>query len=112
MARPRTPEEQQLRKQRNFRLSAADDTRLMERAAAARMSVSDFLRDLAVNGRVVVQEPAGLDFESLNTLKRLGVNLNQLTRVANAAGEIPPELERLCARIEAVFDQALDGYDF
>jgi hypothetical protein len=41
-------------------------------------------------------------------LNAIGVNLNQLTRVANATGYLPPSLEYLLADINGLLDKLMD----
>jgi lambda repressor-like predicted transcriptional regulator len=40
-------------------------------------------------------------------LNRIGVNLNQLTKTANSIGKIPPALDQLCRKIEAIVMKAV-----
>ena len=49
---------------------------------------------------VVVKKSRSLDWSVVDQVPRIGVNLNQAVHVANATGEIPPDLARIAAYVE------------
>lgn len=106
--RPRKPAEQQLQARRMVRLSHADNARITERAAAAGLSVSAYLRQMALSGSVTVAPPSPLDFETRQELRRIGVNLNQIAKAMNAGRQVPPAaLAAATAKLDAIFDVLL-----
>lgn len=88
MPRPRKPDTEQLTKQVNFRISAADYERLRATAERAGMPVSDFLRHVALTGRVI-ELPSIINRDAFVELVRIGTNVNQIARRLNAGGEVP-----------------------
>lgn len=81
------------------RVTAEQEQRLSERAAARRITIPRLLVEAALtgqttSGRVVVdpisQELAAELFGVNRLLDRVSVNVNQLAKVANATGEIQP----------------------
>lgn len=110
MARPSKQPEEKRAMHVAFRLSARDAEALGTRAKDAGLSLSAYARDMALNGRVAVVQSRQLDFETLDQLRRIGVNLNQLTRQEHRRGHHDPDyLRHLCDRIETLIDQALDA---
>lgn len=95
------------------RLSDQELQTLEDRAAAAGVSVPRLLVEAALAGDAqTASERRALVVELLGARRltaAVGNNLNQLTRVANATGEVPPELSatlhataRAIGRIDAV----------
>lgn len=84
------------------RLTDQESEIISARARAAGVSVPWFLVDAALDPRQSVAERRALIEELLSTRRlvgRVSNNLNQLTRVANATGEVPQEAN---AALEAV----------
>lgn len=112
MARPRKSPEDRRALRVAFRLSAPDAEALAARAQAAGMPIGVFAREMALSGRVSVSRAEGPAFETLDQLRRIGVNLNQLTRAYHRRGVLPPDhLRGLCERIEALIVDAQEGGD-
>jgi hypothetical protein len=49
-----------------------------------------------------------MDHATFDQLRRIGVNLNQLTRLAHQEGGVPPEVSRAAATVERFIVRALD----
>lgn len=83
MARPtKAPEEKRTAKFPPVRVTEAELYQLQEQADAARLSVSEFIRQRVLSGRIT--PPRTRSQESLLTeLNRIGVNLNQIARQLN-----------------------------
>ncbi len=112
MARPRKQTAAKRHHVISFRLTPEEHANLAERAARTGQNLGDFVRASAFKSRVVVSEaPPALPVEVLAELNRIGVNLNQIARVANATGNIPPGLPPLLFRLNAFLDKALFGKD-
>ena len=108
MARPQKQEADRQSRFVSFRVTADDAAEIAARAAAAGMSVSAYAREQATRGRVVVRQAGGLDAATLETVRRLGVNLNQITYAMHArGGRLPPEHADLCGLIDRVLRQGL-----
>ncbi len=111
MPRPRKPEPDARRERLNLRLTAAEQTRVRDAARGAGASPSDFARRavLAAAGAALPPRPAGalLDPAAVAALSRVGANLNQLARRANAgdllqAGELPDNLAALARQLDRI----------
>ena len=110
MARPRKDPHAKRDLRVAFRLSAPDAETLANRAKQAGLPVSTYARQMTLSGKVTVRPArATLDFETLDQLRRIGVNLNQLTRAYHRRGaDEPGYLRDLCQQIEDVLDRAID----
>jgi uncharacterized protein (DUF1778 family) len=78
-------------------LTEAERERIRTWAAETNLTVSDFMRRRAL-GRPILPR---VDGEARRQLRRIGVNLNQLARVANAAGQLAHE-DELRATVEEI----------
>lgn len=61
-----------------------NEKRRIEKRASKFMSVSDYLRDMALNGKVIERIPS-ITLEHYTEINRIGNNLNQLTRQINSS---------------------------
>ncbi|WP_108676687.1 plasmid mobilization protein [Acuticoccus yangtzensis] len=119
IARPVKDPFEQRSAQVNIRLTAAERAVLEARAHAAGTSMTDFVRQAALGGkgkgRRKTPEPVPValsesDFALRNELRRIGVNLNQIARVLNADGVVPPEaLAAVAEKLDRIFDRLLEG---
>jgi len=89
------------------RVTPAERLRIDAAAAQAGLSPSEYLRRQALRGRVTVQEKRALDPALFDQIRRIGVNLNQLARLAHREGKIPPALERAAAAAERLIARVL-----
>lgn len=94
-----------------FRLTEAENMQIEEAARKAEMTPSEYARMQALEGRVIVSQNRTLDAAVFDELRRIGVNLNQLTRLAHVKENMPPELPRLCEQLERFLSREIDGYD-
>ena len=88
------------------RLPAGLHRQLVEDAGRRHMTVSKLVRAILEhhyrNRPIPRVSAAGPAFAATRELNRIGVNLNQLTHLANATRLVPvPEIHQLLARIEA-----------
>ena len=107
MARPQKPEREKRDTWFKVRVTPAERAAIQARAQAAHLTPSDYARRMLINGRVEVREAATLPFPAITELNRIGVNLNQMTRVANASGNIPAGLATLLERLNTLLDEAM-----
>lgn len=109
MARPKKPTIDKRAQWLRARVSPAEHAVFLTRAAEAGLSPSEFLRRCALSSSVVVADaPAPAGFELTDQLKRIGVNLNQLTRIANTTGYMPSDLEPLLAKVDQLLDRLIE----
>ena len=116
MARPKKPTTDRREQCIKARVSPAEHADILTRAARARLSPSEFLRQSALADAVasspssdVGSEAAGqADFETVDQLRRIGVNLTQLTRVANQTGYMPDGLDEALAKVDQLLDRMID----
>jgi len=100
MPRPKKNDDDRRTETLAFRLTPAERLRIEQAAIAAGLSASEYARELTLKGRVVMQQRLALDPAAFDQLRRIGVNLNQLARLANQTQRLPPELSRVCAAVE------------
>lgn len=94
--RPKKPTADLRTNQVRIRLTASEKSRIGRAAGAAGLSASEYLRRRALGQAVV----ARADVEAVRQLRRVGANLNQLARRANASGTAGLE-----ADVEAALDE-------
>lgn len=76
-----------------------EEQQLLEKAAAAcGVSPSALVREKVLKGKFPAPGPARIDLDTYLELKKIGVNLNQLTRLANA-GRLNPKLAELLLQL-------------
>lgn len=110
MARPKKDPDELRTETLAFRLTPAERVRIEQAAAQAGLGPSAYARMQALKGRVVVPEHRTLHPDLFDELRRIGVNLNQLTRLAHIREEPPPDLPRLCTALDRFLAQELSGY--
>lgn len=82
---------------KKFRLSATDAKMLSEKAQAAEMTESEYLRLLISQKPNDYPEVRQLLRELINEVNRIGININQITHSHNAGFYSPEDKERLVA---------------
>lgn len=107
MARPKKQPAERRTVSLSCRLTQAERLKIEQEAIRAGMSASDYIRKLLLSGKLIIRENRKLDYRTYDQLRRIGVNLNQLTRLANRTGKIPYELERVSAAVEALIVREL-----
>lgn len=107
MARPRKQPASRRTAWISYRVTPDEKAQIQAQAEKAGFSIGDYSRQAVKKTRLVIKESAA-DFERVDQLRRVGVNLNQIARALNAGGTLPPYLERLCTRIETLLDRLFD----
>ena len=108
MARPKKTDPNKNVARLNIRCTKTEHAVLKGKASQAGMSLSNYIRDMSLNGGVIIQE-SSYDFQTVDQLRRIGINLNQMTKVANATGEIAPAaLQTVCGKLDKIFDNILE----
>lgn len=75
------------------RVSPTEIEALKARADLAGVTLSDFVRQAILDGKTPRPKPHRIRHEAIRAINRVGVNLNQLTRLANI-GVIDPTFSR------------------
>ncbi len=112
MARP----SKQAREKRDhfltLRLTDEEQHAIAARAANANATPSVFVREAALGANLrVVQPPPTLPFAAIEELRRIGVNLNQLARIANATGEMPARLDPALEQLQEILGTVMGLLD-
>lgn len=107
MARPQKHPNDRASAAFRIRLTSDERTLLDEKAAAAGVTLSQLIRS-AVLGYRLPSPP--IVREAMGELRRVGVNLNQLTRLGHTTGDMPAfaELRAIRGVLEAAVRSALD----
>ena len=110
MARPRKAQAERLTESIHFRVLPSDFLRAARAAENAGISLTDYARQQLLSGRVIVHQTRQLDHAAFIQLRRIGVNLNQLTRLAHTKDIMPPaDLSEVCTLIERFLKEHIDG---
>jgi hypothetical protein len=107
MARPQKQSTQHRQHRLSVRVTADELAVFLDRVRQAGVDRSDYLRQAALVARVTAPSTARADPALIAELNRIGVNLNQMTRTANGTGRVPPELIRLCEKIDELVMKAI-----
>ena len=84
-------------------LRPADLARLQAKADKAETTVTDFVRASALGQKFVVVESDAPDFDTVEQLRRIGVNLNQIAKAMNAQKTVPPSaLTTACETLQTL----------
>ena len=97
--RPRLPEGERRTHRIGVSINASERCVIEEKAEAAGLSLALYLREAGLGARL----SSRINDKAYHQLSRIGVNVNQMARVANATGRLP-EVERL----EAILAQVLE----
>lgn len=97
--RPRLPQAERRVIRVGVNVNVAEYAVIQSRAEAAGMSPAVFLRDAGLGTRI----GAKVNGRVYHELSRIGVNLNQLARVANQTGRLP-EVKQLQAILNVILE--------
>lgn len=106
MGRPRLdPIERRTATLPPVRVTDSELAGLALQAEAAGLSLTEFIRQRALTGRVVSRSPSA-DAQLLAELNRIGVNLNQIAyRLNSGQGRDPHHLDYVLGRLVAVLER-------
>ena len=108
MARPTLPSSNLRLRRVVFRLSASEHFRLSHRAAQLGVRVNALSRRLTLEAITKPHEDSPANHAALlKELYYIGHNLNQITKRMHMTGRLAPTIDTLCARIDALMDEAI-----
>lgn len=103
MARPKLAPQDRHSEQVNIPLKPADLARLSDSADKAETTVTDFIRASALGHRFTVIQSDAPDFDTVEQMRRIGVNLNQIAKAMNAQKTVQPsELIIACEDVKTL----------
>ena len=106
--RPKLSPEDRHSEQINIPLKPSYLASLQDSADKAQTTVTDFVRASALGHRFTVIQSHAPDFETLEELRRIGVNLNQIAKALNAGREdLPASLVLACDKLDALLERWL-----
>jgi Bacterial mobilisation protein (MobC) len=108
MARPQKQSDQHRQYRLSVRVTADELAVLLDRVREAGVDRSNYLRQAILVTRVSTSRTTKADPALIAELNRIGVNLNQMTRTTNGTGRVPPELIRLCEKIDRLVMKAIE----
>lgn len=101
MGRPPKAPQDRHSAQLNIPLKPADYARLRTKADKAETTVTDFVRASALGQKFTVVQSNNPDFDTIEQLRRIGVNLNQIAKAMNQGNMVPPpSIERAVSKLE------------
>lgn len=68
--------------------------------------MSEYVRSMSLNGKVVIKQ-AKTDASLFQEVRRIGVNLNQVTRNFNATGDEPIELRQALTQCNSILEKII-----
>lgn len=92
MPRKKLPPNQLKNRRVNFWLTNDEYLNLQQQAEASGIHLNDWLRKYIFSRQFPAVKMSSINRETILELNKIGVNLNQLTRVANASKEFPTDL--------------------
>lgn len=108
MSRPKKTAEERMTERIVFKVRPSDYLQAVILADKAGMTLSAYARQQFMFGRVIIKETRKLDYAAFEQLRRIGVNLNQITRRMHQTDRISPELDRICELLETVLMDNID----
>lgn len=109
MARPFKTDSEKRAVQVMLTLTLEEADRLKKQAEIAAMPLAVFAREAALQSRITVRKGRALSPETFIELNRVGVNLNQIAKAANAGRPIDPEaVSAALERVNALLDQGIE----
>lgn len=108
MSRPKKSPDERLSKTVRFDLRPSDYLQAVILADKAGMTLTAYARQQFLFGRVVIRETRQLDYTAFDQLRRIGVNLNQITRRMHQTDRISPQLFTVCDLLETILMESVD----
>lgn len=111
MPRPKKQAEQKRAHIVSFRLNDSEHARLAQNAQRAALDISDYARLSVLQTPIIVHQTTTPDMETVDQLRRIGVNFNQIARAFHRTGQTPPDyFQALCHDVETVLGKVFSEY--
>lgn len=94
-----------------LRVTAAERAAVEVRAAQAGLELSEFCRRAILGQRVTAQPIRMAQAQLLAEINRIGVNLNQLARAANAGRPMPASVDAAVIEVRAVIERLAEALE-
>lgn len=107
MGRPKLTPGQRRRHQVTLSLRDGELAELKRRAGIAGLSVPDYLRQRAIEGRLRVSDPRRLGAAEFREVQRLAVNVNQMARALHQGRQPGWDAERALLRLHQLLGRLL-----
>ncbi|MBI1355889.1 MAG: hypothetical protein GC160_16235 [Acidobacteria bacterium] len=107
MTSPRKEEAARRTRRLIVRITDEEQTRIRDGARDAGLPVSEYVRRLVVDGRIVIRRESAYGVSVAHQLRHIGVNINQQMAIAHLNGELPRDLTRLWAKLETLLDRMI-----
>lgn len=92
-----------------IRVSADELSAIKHRAEAANMSISSFLRNLALNGKITLYDTENI-YRFNQLMRSIGTNINQIAMVVNSEKKVfKGDIDSLRREIEKISEE-FHGY--
>jgi hypothetical protein len=109
MARPRKEKTKKHSHRLVARVTEAEYLRFAAEAKAAQITLSEYVRLMVTEGKVVVRRESPYGLVLAREIKSVGVNLNQLMPIAHLRGSIPSDLTNIISKLEVVLDRIIEN---
>ncbi len=107
MGRPKLNESDRRVVQINIRLTIAENEKVTRQASNSGLSAANWIRKKIFTGKFPPQKLSALDNAVYLELKKIGVNLNQVTHRINK-GETPKEYQTLLQCLTKILNKIID----
>ena len=88
-----------------IRVSADEMSAIKQRAEAANMSISSFLRDLALNGKIILYDTENI-YRFNQLMRSIGTNINQIAMVVNSEKKVfKGDIDSLRREVEKISEE-------
>ncbi|RAW01093.1 plasmid mobilization protein [Pseudochryseolinea flava] len=106
MARPKINDIDKRTIQVNIRLTEAENTKISLCAESSGLTPANWIRKTVITGKFPSVKLSPIDAELYRELRKIGVNLNQITHKINI-GELPKELEGCLCQLKVLLNDIL-----
>jgi|GEM_PF-2251591 len=92
------------------RCTVDDLKAVKEKARKVGLTMSEYIRKSTIDEELKTAPASGGDpnFHLVQALGKIGINLNQLTKVANATGELSPKLDEVYDQLQGVLNHLVE----
>lgn len=88
-----------------IRVSADEMSAIKQRAEAANMSISSFLRELALNGKIILYDTENI-YRFNQLMRAIGTNINQIAMVVNSEKKVfKGDIDSLRKEVEKIYNE-------